>query len=103
MNTRPPSDRPFFTLFILLLDGVAYTMLQYSLLRVNGRGTPFARAAGSDVKGRLSIALYVVAIAAAFLSTVVSDASLIAAASLWLVPDRRFEKLIDRQSPATPN
>lgn len=87
-----------FYAVILLLDGIAYTILQYSLLRVNGRDTPFARAAAADVKGRLSIALYVVAITAAFLSTIVSDASLIAAASLWLVPDRRFEKLIDRQS-----
>jgi len=92
-----------FYAVILLLDGVAYTVLQYALLRVNGRDTPFARAAGSDVKGRLSIALYVVAIAAAFLSTIVSDASLIVAASLWLVPDRRFEKLIERESTATPN
>jgi uncharacterized membrane protein len=88
---------------ILLLDGIAYTMLQNSLLRVNGRDSPFARAVAVDVKGVLSIALYLVALAAAFLSTIVSDASLIAAAALWLVPDRRFENLIDRKSTANPN
>ena len=88
---------------ILLVDAIAYTMLKNSLLRVNGRDTPFARAVAVDVKGLISIALYVVALATAFLSTIVSDASLIAAASLWFVPDRRFEKLIDRQSTATPN
>ena len=85
---------------ILLLDAIAYTILQNSLLRVNGRDTPFAKAVCVDVKGMVSIALYVIAIAAAFLSTTVSDACLIVAAAQWLVPDRRFEKLIDREFTA---
>lgn len=88
---------------ILLLDAIAYIMLQNSLLRVNGRDTPFARAVAVDVKGMLSTALFVVALAAAFLSTIISDACLIAAAAMWVVPDRRFEKLIDRQSTAAPH
>lgn len=87
---------------ILLLDALAYTLLKNSLVRVNGNNTPFARAVAVDVKGRVSTALYVVAIASAFISTIVSDASLITAAALWLVPDRRFENLIARESSANP-
>lgn len=104
LGEHPTSVGP--TLFysaILLSDAIAYTMLQKSLVRLNGRDTPFARAVAVDVKGMASMALYVIALAAAFVSTIVSDASLIAAAALWLVPDRRFEKLIDRQTTANRN
>ncbi len=80
---------------ILLLDAVAYVLLQRALLEVNGRDAPFAKAVAIDVKGSLSILLYLLAIGAAFFSTVLSDAILIAVAIMWIVPDRRFEPLIN--------
>ena len=43
------------------------------------------------------IALYVVAVAAAFFSPVISDVILVGVAVMWLVPDRRFEPLINRR------
>ncbi len=79
---------------ILLLDAAAYSLLQRALLEVNGRDSPFAKAVAIDKKGTLSIVLYIVAIAAAFVSTVLSDALLVAVAIMWIVPDRRFEPLI---------
>jgi uncharacterized membrane protein len=81
---------------ILLFDAVAYTLLQAALRRVNGRETAFSRAVAVDFKGGLSIALYMLAIAAAFFSTAVTDAILVAVAVMWFIPDRRFEPLIDR-------
>ena len=51
---------------IFLLDAVAYTLLQRSLLAVNGAEAPFAKAVATDVKGRLSLALYVIAIGVSF-------------------------------------
>jgi hypothetical protein len=39
--------------------------------------------------------LYLIAIGAAFVSTVVSDVMLVAVAIMWIVPDRRFEPLIN--------
>jgi uncharacterized membrane protein len=80
---------------VLLLDAVAYSLLQRALLAVNGRDAPFAKAVAIDIKGTLSIVLYVVAIGAAFVSTVVSDVILVAVAVMWIVPDRRFEPLIN--------
>ena len=80
---------------IFLLDAIAYTLLQRSLLAINGTNTPFAKAVGADLKGQLSIACYVLAIAAAFFSTVISDVLLVTVAVMWIVPDRRFEPLID--------
>ncbi len=80
---------------IFLLDGVAYWMLQSALLAVNGKNSPFARALGVDVKARISVALYLIAIGAAFVSTAASDAIIVAVAIMWIVPDRRFEPLIE--------
>lgn len=79
----------------LLLDAVAYAILQRSLLSVNGRDAPFAKAVAVDVKGIASIVLYVMAICAAFIFTAIADALFVTIAVMWLVPDRRFEPLID--------
>lgn len=39
---------------LLLLDALAYTLLQNALVAVNGRGTAFAKAVESDLKGKAS-------------------------------------------------
>lgn len=79
---------------LFFLDGLAYTILQQALVAVNGQGTPFAKAVERDVKGKISLALYLAAIATSFVATLGSDAILIVVAILWLVPDRRLEPLI---------
>ena len=53
---------------LLLLDAIAYTILQQQLVRVNGADTPFARAVAVGVKEQASIVLYLGAIVAAFFS-----------------------------------
>jgi uncharacterized membrane protein len=80
---------------VFFLDAVAYSLLQRALLTVNGAGAPFANAVAADRKGKLSIILYVVAVAMSFAYPVVSDGILVAVALMWLVPDRRFEPLIN--------
>ena len=85
---------------ILLMDSIAYILLQRVLLRVNGKDTPFANAIAIDIKGTVSTVLYIVALAAAFLSTILSDIILVAVAAMWLIPDRRFEPLINQQTQA---
>jgi uncharacterized membrane protein len=80
---------------IFLLDGIAYALLQTALVVVNGRDTPFGHAVAVDVKGWLSLLLYAIGIAAAFFSTIVTDVIIITVAVMWLVPDRRFEPLIN--------
>jgi uncharacterized membrane protein len=77
---------------VLLLDAIAYTLLQRALLAVNG--ADFAKAVSVDIKGRLSMLIYAASIAAAFFSTIVSDVLFVIVAAMWLVPDRRFEPLI---------
>lgn len=84
-----------FYSIIFFLGGFGYMLLQRALLACNGRDTPFAKAVAVDPKGRLSLVLYLVAIGAAFFARIVSDIILVTVAIMWLVPDRRFEPLID--------
>jgi len=79
---------------LLLLDAIAYTILQQQLVRVNGADTPFARAVAVGVKEQASIVLYIGAIVVAFFSPTLAQIILICVAALWFVPDRRFEPLI---------
>jgi uncharacterized membrane protein len=79
---------------VLLGCAVAYTVLQRVLRSLNGPNTPFARAIGSDRKGNVSLALYILAVGVAFVAPLVSDALYVAVAVMWLVPDRRFESAI---------
>jgi len=83
-----------FYSIVFFLDGVAYALLEQALVAVNGATTPFGEAVAFDLKGRLSLALYIIAIGISFVFPIVADAILVAVAILWFVPDRRFEPLI---------
>lgn len=97
LGAHPSSAGPTaFYATILLLDAIAYTILVRALLKVNGRDAPFARAVAGDFKGNVSVVAYVAAIGAAFFFPIASDVVMVAVAIMWLVPDRRFEALIDR-------
>jgi uncharacterized membrane protein len=79
---------------VLFLDAIAYTLLQNALVAVNGRDSAFAKAVTADLKGKLSLVLYLCAIGLAFVSPAISDALYVAVAALWFIPDRRFEPVI---------
>ena len=83
---------------VLLLDAIAYALLQRALLAVNGPESEFARALSSDAKGIASIVLYLAAIGLAFVSPIVADVIVVGVAIMWFVPDRRFEKAISTRS-----
>lgn len=80
--------------FGLLMDAIAFTLLQNALLAVNGPDSAFAAAVKADFKGKVSLALYVAAIGFAFMSPAISDVIFVAVAVMWFVPDRRFEPAI---------
>ena len=79
---------------VLLLAGIAYFILARVLIAVNGRDSALARAIGRDVKGRISIFLYLVAVPLAFLSGWIALAIYQGVAVMWLVPDRRIERTL---------
>jgi uncharacterized membrane protein len=81
---------------VLLLSAIAYFILSRALIRHDGDASTLARALGGDFKGRVSVVLYVAAIALAFVNRWLSLALYVAVAVMWLVPDRRIEKVLDR-------
>ena len=79
---------------VLLLCGVAYFILTRALIARNGRDSALAVAVGRDRKGLFSLALYVVAIVVALFSSAAAMAIYLLVAAIWLVPDRRIERVL---------
>lgn len=79
---------------VLLAAAVAFFVLQTTLLRSAGRDSSLARALGSDLKGKASPVLYVIGIACSLVLPALGLAFYVRVALMWLVPDRRIERLI---------
>jgi uncharacterized membrane protein len=79
---------------VMVLAGVAYTILEFSLIAAQGPDSRLARAIGSDRKGVISLVLYIAAIPAAFVQPLISDALFVIVAMVWLIPDRRIERAV---------
>jgi len=82
--------------FDLLMCAVAYTVLQRTLIATDGGTSLLALAVGSDFKCKLSLAAYAAAIPLAFVHPAMAGALYVMVALMWLVPDRRIEKVIAR-------
>ena len=77
---------------VLLMCGIAFTILLRTILAAqHGRNSRLAAAIGSDVKGKLSLALYASAIPLAFVHQAISDVIYVIVAVIWFVPDPRIE------------
>ena len=79
---------------VLLFAAIAYFILTRALLRIHAADSRLAVALGRDFKGKISIVIYVAAIALAFVSSWLACALYVAVVIMWLVPDRRIEKRI---------
>ena len=77
---------------VLLLAGIAYFILARTLIVLHGHGSALAASIGRDKKGKISIAIYAVAIPLAFVRTWIAGAGYIIVAIMWLIPDPRIER-----------
>ena len=81
----------------LLLCALAYTILQKCLIRHQGDASPLAKALTTDLKGKISPVLYIAGIATAWIfSAWAGMLFFVVVALMWLVPDRRIERVITR-------
>jgi uncharacterized membrane protein len=80
----------------LLMPAIAYYILQTTIVGLHGRDGTLARALGGDFKGKISPVLYLVAIALSFVAPWVAQAIYVGMALVWLVPDRRIERVVRR-------
>jgi len=81
--------------FVLLMAALAYFILQWRILTLEGPDSILARAVGNDWKGKISPVLYMIAIPSAFLSPWIAGGIYILVALIWLIPDRRIERMLN--------
>jgi uncharacterized membrane protein len=78
----------------LLMPAIAYYLLQKTIVHQQGKHSVLASALGRDVKGKISPLLYAAAVALAFVDAWLSIAIYALVAVMWLIPDRRIEKVL---------
>jgi uncharacterized membrane protein len=86
---------------VLLMAAIAYFVLQTMIIASQGRESLLRKAIGGDWKGKLSPVLYLVAIITAFGSHWIAKAIYVLVALIWLVPDRRIERLLLQKEGST--
>jgi uncharacterized membrane protein len=79
---------------VLLFSAIAYFILTRALLTIHGKDSVLATALGSDFKGKISVVIYLVAIPLALLNSWLAGSLYLLVAIMWLVPDRRIEKIL---------
>jgi uncharacterized membrane protein len=84
---------------VLLLAGSSYLVLQRAILRLEGPASTLAVAIGRDLKGKLSALGYALAIPLAFVREWLAWTIYVGVALMWLLPDRRIERVIGAEQP----
>ena len=100
----------------LLMAGIAYYVLQWTIIRSQGHDSALRKAIGGDFKGKMSPVGYTAGCVAALLGGSgsgwdrpgiwVAVACYIVVAALWIIPDRRIERRVETifsTEPAAPD
>ena len=94
-NHFAPLPSAFYGL-ALLMAACAYWILQQVIIAVQGTQSILKAAVGADWKGKLSPVLYLVGIASTIFVPWIAQATYVAVALIWLIPDRRIERVLQR-------
>lgn len=84
---------------VALMCGVAYALLTHAIIRADPDNKLLAEATGNALKEKISIAAYLISIVAPFFGhggAVLSGIVLLAVALMWVIPDRRIERVLER-------
>ena len=83
--------------FILLMAAIAYFILQNRIIKSQGKDSILAKAVGKDIKGKMSPIIYIIGILFSWISSWIAGGLFILVALIWLIPDKRIEKIIDKK------
>jgi uncharacterized membrane protein len=83
---------------VLWMSGLAYYILTRTMIRLHGTDSLIASALGNKVKEITSLICYALAVILAFVDTAFSLALYVFVALIWLIPDRRIEKTLEKPS-----
>ncbi|HEX4823934.1 MAG TPA: TMEM175 family protein [Candidatus Polarisedimenticolaceae bacterium] len=77
---------------VLLGAGIAYYVLQLTIIASQGPHSRLKAAIGKDWKGKLSPVIYIAGLIATSFAPWLAQALYVSVAIIWLVPDRRIER-----------
>lgn len=80
--------------FVMLMCGLAYSLLQKAIIGSHGEESVLKRAIGADFKGKMSLAGYIVGIGASFWVPIVGFGMYVLIGLMWFIPDRRIERTL---------
>jgi uncharacterized membrane protein len=73
---------------------IAYFILQNAILHHHGKDFALRKAIGKGLKGKLSVAIYILGLALSFYYSWAAILCYIIVAMVWFIPDKRIEKNI---------
>lgn len=82
---------------VMWCAGLAYFILTRILISSHGQDSLLATALGGDFKGKVSLVIYTVAIFLALLIPWLACLLYVMVAIMWLIPDRRIEKMLGNE------
>lgn len=80
---------------VLLMASIAYFVLEKQIIKNEGEKSELKKAVGKDTKWKISAVLYVIGLLVAFFEPHLSQIFYVTVALLWLVPDRRIERVLE--------
>jgi uncharacterized membrane protein len=83
----------------LLMPALSWFVMQTAIIAAQGKDSPMRQAIGGDRKGKLTPLLYLIGILLAFVNTIPAQLIYAVVALIWLVPDRRIEAAVPRDTP----
>lgn len=83
---------------VLFMNAIAYSILSAKLIRLHGKESALGAAVGNGNKGKISVAIYLLAISVSFASPMISFALYAVVACIWFIPDKRIEKKLEHET-----
>jgi len=79
----------------LILCALAFTVLEKSIIQLEGNDSTLAKAVKSHQKEYLSLLFYIIGVVLSFFYPIIGTVFYAIVALMWLIPDRRIEKNMD--------
>ncbi|TRZ41873.1 TMEM175 family protein [Robertkochia solimangrovi] len=82
---------------VLMMAAIAYRILVWKVMKYEGSNSKLKKAFGKDLKGLISILFYALGVIISFWIPIISLMLYIVVAIIWIVPDKRIEKIISEE------
>ncbi|HLN94925.1 MULTISPECIES: TMEM175 family protein [unclassified Flavobacterium] len=90
--------------FTLLMSGVAYYILEKTIIADQGPNSLLKKAVGNDLKGTASVIIYLTAILMVYIGIpLVAGLLYVSVAIMWLIPDKRIERMLREREKGERN